>query len=240
MRALEDVHWWYLSLRSLVLGHVRPGERVLDVGCGTGGMLARLGACEAYGVDLSRTALSHARGRGIRRLCRASAGSLPFGPDTFDTVISLDVIYHRAVADDARAVAECARVLRPGGTLLLHVPAFERFAGSHDRAVHGARRYTPDGVGRLVRSAGLEIGSLSCRNAFVLPFAAARRMGRKIGGASGGSDLFRLPAPVNALLASAGRAENALLRVAPIPFGLSVWCRATKPRREAAGASGSG
>jgi SAM-dependent methyltransferase len=235
MRSLEDAHWWYRSLRSLVLRNLVPGQKILDAGCGTGGMLARLGGFDPVGIDVSERAIAHSKGRGLGRLCRASACALPFRDGSFDAVLSLDVLYHRQVPDDAAAVAECARVLRPGGTFLLHLPAYEWLSGGHDRATHGVRRYTRGRVRSLVQGAGLDVSVLTCRNAVALPFAIVRR---RLGAGSGsrdahraGSDLSRLPGPLNAALAFGGRLENAFLAVAPIPAGLSIWCRAVKPPR---------
>jgi SAM-dependent methyltransferase len=232
MRALEDSHWWYRSLRSLVLGRIGEAGRILDAGCGTGGMMDALRGRDAVGIDFSESALSHARGRGLSRIARASAVALPFPEGSFDAVLSLDVIYHRAVPDDGAAVAECARVARPGGIVLIHVPAFACLSGAHDREVHGARRYTTGGIRRLVAAAGLEVRELTYRNLIALPFAAVRRLpgnllrGRREGG---GSDLRALPGWINSALTLAGRAETAFLDLSPLPAGLSVWCVARKP-----------
>lgn len=233
MRVLEDEYWWYRSLRSLALRRIGKAEKILDAGCGTGGMLDRLRGRHAVGIDFSPIAISHARTRGRLRLCVGSICDLPFRASSFDTVLALDVIYHKAVPDDALAIAECARVLRPGGDLILHAPAYDWLVGSHDRETHGVRRYTVPRMGALVRSAGLRVRELSYRNLVALPFAIAdRRFGLRpvaLGGESGGSDLRELPGPVNALLAAASLAENACLGFPGIPAGLSVWCVARKP-----------
>ncbi len=103
-------HWArYLFARDRARG------RVLDVACGTGYGTALLGAT---GVDLSVAALRYARRR-TDRLVAADALRLPFGR-AFDTVVSFETLEH--VPDAARFVAECARVLRPGGTFLVSTP----------------------------------------------------------------------------------------------------------------------
>jgi SAM-dependent methyltransferase len=235
MRSLEDTHWWYRTLRSLVLHNLVPGQKILDAGCGTGGMLARLDGFDPVGIDVSDRAIAHTKARGQGRVCRASICALPFREGSFDAVLSLDVIYHRQVVDDAAAVAECARVLRPGGTLLLHVPAYEWLSGAHDRATHGIRRYTRERVRSLVEGAGLDVSVLTCRNAVALPFAILRRrlgLGVGYGDARGtASDLAPLPGAIDSALALGGRIENACLSLASIPAGLSVWCKAIKPQR---------
>lgn len=232
LREQEDRHWWYRSLRELVLDRVAGARDVLDVGCGTGGMLARLGP-EAAGVDRSPRALAHARGRGLTRLARACACTLPFADGSFDAVLALDVLYHRDVADERRAVTELARVARRGGSVVIHAPALPRLARAHDRAVHGTRRFTRAGIGALARGAGLEVTELAYRNALALPAAAAACILDRLRGRgrepAPRSDLRPLPAWLDALLLRLSQAENALLRIAPPPVGLSVWCVCRKP-----------
>jgi SAM-dependent methyltransferase len=235
MRALEDRHWWYRSLHDVVGSRLGGAATVLDVGCGTGGMLARLSRVRSLGVDLSPAALSHARRRGLRAVARASAGALPFPDGSFDAVLALDLLYHRDVDDEGAALAECRRVVRPGGRIMIHAAAYRWLYGSHDRAVHGVRRYTVAGLRGLVLAAGLEVVELSYRNALALPWAVVSRGLGKVRDWQGRretapiSDLRPLPAWLNAALEIGARAENAWLRFAPLPVGLSVWCVARRP-----------
>lgn len=93
------------------------GKRVLEVGCGTGLILERVRgfASHAAGIDLSAGMLSHARARGLP-VVQASATALPFADASFDVVCSFKVLAH--VADIRTALAEMARVTRPGGYVL--------------------------------------------------------------------------------------------------------------------------
>src|SRR5207248_8255591 len=145
MRAVEDTHWWYLGMRAIASDLLAslplpPAPLILDAGCGTGGNAALL---ERHGwlvgVDLSDLALDLAAGRGHRPLARASVTALPFPDQTFDLVTSFEVLYHRAVGDDVAALGELRRVLRPGGHLLLRLPALDWLRGAHDAAVHTER-----------------------------------------------------------------------------------------------------
>lgn len=235
MRAVEDEHWWYRALRSLVARELaraargRGPQRLLDVGCGTGRGLARwsevLGR-PSYGIDLSPDALAHCRARGERLLAQASAGALPFGAAAFDLVVSLDVLCLDGV-DEARALAEIHRVLRPGGRLVLNLPAFEALRGEHDRAVRIRHRSTTAEVAALLRSAGFGEVRASYWNTALFPAVWLTRRLRH-GDAEPTSDLALLPRPVNALLAALVQAEGRLLaRVAP-PFGTSVLSVAVK------------
>jgi SAM-dependent methyltransferase len=238
--AVELGHWRFRAIRRLLLGFLRRERarrggaplRVLDAGCGTGGTtlaLAELGS--AVGVDLHPRALALARRRGPLRLARASVAALPFAGASFDAVVSVDVLYHRAVADDAAALAELARVCRPGGALLLWLPCHEWLRSSHDTAVHTARRYALSGVRALAREAGLEVEHLSGAHAPLLPLALARRWleggGERarrlgVGGASA-------PGPVGALLEGVLSLEGALIRRVSLPVGLSAFAVLRRP-----------
>lgn len=235
MREVEDEHWWYRALRSLVARELaraargRGPQRLLDVGCGTGRGLARwrevLGR-PSYGIDLSPDALAHCRARGERLLAQASAESLPFAAGAFDLVVSLDVLCLDGV-DEARALGEIHRVLRKGGRLVLNLPAFEALRGEHDRAVRIRHRSTTREVAALLRSAGF--GEVRARywNTALFPAVWLTRRLRH-GGSEPTSDLALLPRPVNALLAAVVQAEGRLLARLTPPFGTSVLSVAVK------------
>jgi SAM-dependent methyltransferase len=229
MRSVEDRHWWYRSLRSLITPWLADAPALLDAGCGTGGTLLGLG--RGTGVDISTLALSLCRERGLGRVAAADVQHLPFAEGAFDAVLVLDVLYHRRVTDDRRVLAECARVVKPGGVVLIHVPAFRFLAGEHDRAVHGVRRYTASQLRDLVRRAGLGISLLTYRHLALLPAALLLRRGE------GGrpremeprSDLGRPNPLVNTLLLALCELENRLVRWCPLPAGLSLFCAARRP-----------
>jgi len=137
------------------------------------------------------------------------------------------VLYHREVADDAAAVRELARVLRPGGQLLLRVPALRLLRRRHDQVVHGRRRYTRAEVAALLRQAGLEIARLSYCNTLLLPLVAARAALDRFGG--GDSELGRLPASVERWFAAGLRGEARLIARVDLPLGASVIALGRKP-----------
>src|SRR5579885_75306 len=127
---LEGRHWWYRGMGEVALGLLagvklpRPAL-VLDAGCGPGGTSARFKPLgRVVGLDLATEALTLARRHSLDGLVRSSVTALPFADGTFDLVLSFDVIYHLWVGDDRLAVKELARVLKPGGYLLIRVPAF--------------------------------------------------------------------------------------------------------------------
>jgi SAM-dependent methyltransferase len=237
MRAVEDLHWWYQGLWRLTLDwltrRLAPGggPRILDAGCGTGGLLARLRQRypAAAGVELSPEALAHCRTRGLACLARGSVTDLPFGTERFDAVISNDVLYHRQV-EVKPALRELHRVLRPGGLLLMNLAALESQRGAHDEAVHTARRFERDQVRQLLEDAGFTIERLSYRNFLLFPVAwAVRRFVNPSGSHPAGKSDVRLPSgPVNALLTAVLQFENRLLERLDLPFGLSLYCAARR------------
>jgi len=233
--ALEGEHWWFRAKRSLVLALLRRhgwrDGRGLDVGCGTGGMLEALAGRGTWvGADAEPLALAFSRKRGLPRLAGGSALALPFRGGVFDACLCLDVLYHRGVTSEAAALAECHRVLRPGGLLVITDSAFAWLRSAHDAAVHGQRRYTRRELADLVRVAGFTPLLVSYTYCLVFPAVAVFRLARRWRGAasSGGSDVFPLPSALTGLLLGVQTAERALLRLTSLPFGSSVLCVARK------------
>src|SRR5579883_787921 len=132
---LEDTHWWFLGRRRLVLAELARhagtnAGRILDIGCGTGGMLPQYAAFgNACGLDPSEEAQDACRRRGVP-FVRGSGAQLPFADASIDVITALDVIEH--VRDDAGLLRELRRVLRPGGVLVLTVPAYQFLWSQHD------------------------------------------------------------------------------------------------------------
>jgi SAM-dependent methyltransferase len=237
MYEAEERQWWYAGMRALSLALLadplarmaRDGRavRILDAGCGTGNNLLHLARYgRAVGVDLSEEALVFCRTRGVAAV-RAGLLALPFPDGRFDCVTSFDVIYHRWVEDDAAAVREMARVLRPGGLLLVRVPALRMLWGAHDEAVHSRHRYRRSEVRRLLEAAGLEVVRATYANTVLLPLVAARRGLDRLTGREG-SDVGFLPAPLEWAFRSVLRAEAAWVRRLSLPLGTSVFALARK------------
>jgi SAM-dependent methyltransferase len=229
MSSFEDRHWWFVGKRLLVaalLGNRldRPGQRILDVGCGTGGVLASLASrAETVGVDRSVQALRHSRGRGVASVACADMDRLPFGPGRFDLVLMLDVLEH---FDDDVAVLNGVRpLLRPGGALLVSVPAFQALFSEHDEVLQHKRRYSMPMLRRALDAGGFAIRRLTYTNVLTLPPAAlVRGLLPRLGIRRGGGTDFREHAPwVNRLLVGIYQLEAAALRVLPgLPPGLSI------------------
>jgi len=171
--AVEDDHWWYRNMRELMAQSLRPflgrDQTILDAGCGPGGngeWLSQHG--RVVGVDLAPQALEFVRSRN-RSLApvRASIARLPFPDDSFDVVVEVTVVAH--VEDDQAAVRELARVLRPGGALLLIDPAFPVLLRAHDKTVHTLHRYRRSSLAALAEAAGLQVVRSTYACSFLTP-----------------------------------------------------------------------
>ena len=171
MYRLEDRLWWYRGMRHItgtLLDRHYPrgaGLRLLDAGCGTGATASQLAAYGCVtGIDVELFALRLARQRGDPRLAASSVVALPFASGSFDLVTCFDVLVMLDEAAEARALSELARVLAPGGRLLVRVAANDWLRGAHDRAWQVVRRYSPGRLSAGLTRAGLRVERLSHAN----------------------------------------------------------------------------
>jgi SAM-dependent methyltransferase len=236
MRQVEDTYWWYQVLHREVVKDVvsrfsatQPCQ-LLDAGCGTGGMLHTLHkTCPEWqitGLELSSVAVEYCQQRGLPEIIRGSVDEMPFPNASFDVVVSLDVLYHRQALPN-RALPEIARVLKPGGVLILNLPAFDILRGRHDTAVQGTRRYTVKRILELLDSIGLKPETVFCWNAWLFfPLLGWRLLTRSLNPLNESetkSDLSILPPQINALLTAIGRLDFMVCRLLRLPFGTSVY-----------------
>ncbi len=234
---VEDRHWWYVGMRQITLALLdetyrgRADLEILDAGSGTGaamGYLARFG--RVTGIDLSPLALGFCRERALTRLGQASVMALPFADASFDLVTSFDVLYHRAVGDYRDALREFRRVLRPGGRLLLRLPAYDRLRGRHDAVIHTGRRFTTGELGSSLYETSYRLERLTYANTLLFPLALAKRLAEPLLPAAGPhqSDVAPNPEWLDKTLAAVLGAEARLLRRGNFPFGLTVVALARK------------
>ena len=236
MAEVEGHHWWYGGMRAIaasMLNQVYAGRRdlhILDAGCGSGGnlrFLRRYGS--VIGIDLAAEALALGQQSGM---ARASVLAIPFADASFDLVTSFDVLYHRAVPDERAALRETWRVLRPGGRLLLRLPAYQFLLRRHDREVHTRRRYTAGHVRVLLQSSGFVIERCSYINTVLFPLAVAQQLAERAlpTFAPHGSNLLPPTTALNEALRWPLAAEAAwIARGRSFPFGLSIVCLTRKP-----------
>jgi ubiquinone/menaquinone biosynthesis C-methylase UbiE len=236
MAAVEDRHWWYGGMRAISTAMLdtayagRTDLRVLDAGCGTGGnaiFLRRYGA--VVGMDLAPDAIEFGRERIGGGLVRGSVLELPFADASFDLVTSFDVLYHRGVPDEVTALREVARVVRPGGRLLIRLPAYEFLRSKHDRAVHTRRRYTAGQVNTLLAAGGFVTERCSYINTLLFPLPLAQRLLERAMPAleHQDSDLALPPPLINEVMRWPLATEAVwLAHGGRFPVGLSVLCLA--------------
>ena len=228
--AHEETHWWFAARRSIVL-HILRRElrgsgplRLLDIGCGAGGMLAHLREFGAvWGVDPSPEAVTYAAAKGAAEVRHGTLpDGLPFGAaDRFDVITLLDVLEH--VDDDLGSLRTIGGLLAPGGLLLLTVPAFPFLWSGHDVVNEHKRRYTRSTLRERLLAAGLEITMLSyCNSTLFLPIAGVRALKRWSEPSEPRPDLGVVPRPLNALLRTVFAAERHVIGTAPLPFGVSL------------------
>jgi SAM-dependent methyltransferase len=228
---LEGELWWFVGMRRIsstildkYLPLTRADRRILDAGCGTGGMLETLRRYgRVIGADASETALRLASTRAAVALIQADVGRLPFGSESFDLVTSLDVIYHSRVSSDDEALREMARVLRPDGLILVRVPARTLFRGRHDVAVHTRRRYRRREIEEKLQRAGFAAEYVSYLNCLLLPFATLRRgFDRWLLPGHQGSEVEPVASWLNRALLWVLLLEAKWIGAVSLPFGLSV------------------
>jgi SAM-dependent methyltransferase len=234
----EGRHFWYHGFRRFVMPVLREAAagrrdlRMIDCGCGTG---ANLELLRPYGrvVGLDRTTPPRPAAAGAR--LRADVMQLPFAADTFDLATSFDVL--QCLPTDEPPLAEMARIVKPGGVLVLTMAALELLRGDHSESWQEYRRYTPRRAARLVRGAGLQVERAVYLFGSLVPLLLVRRgvqrMLRPWRGPRPAADIAVPSAPVNAILTCLVVAEAALAPRVRLPVGSSVLIVARKPRKEA-------
>lgn len=225
----EDRHWWYRGRRVVlerVIDDLRlPARaRILDAGCGSGRNMVELARHGTVtGIELSETSVALARERGMGEAIAGSVLEMPFEAGSFDLAASLDVIEH--LEDDIGALRELRRVVTPGGSLLVTVPAYQWLWSGHDEVNHHFRRYTRRSLQRAGERAGWQQVRTTYFNSLLLPAAVMLRVldrfSRKTTESS--LDLWVPPEPLNWLLERPLQLEAALIgRGGRIPAGLSL------------------
>lgn len=240
MYRLEDSYWWFVARHRLVEALLRtrygaPGTQketlnILDIGCGTGAMSARVARWgRVVSADFSPLALQFSRRRGLAHLVGADAMRLPLASNSFDILVCMDVLEH--LPDDCKALSEFYRVLKPGGRLFATVPAYPHLWSEHDVALMHHRRYQRRELRDRVTQAGMKLEKLSHTMTLLYPLVA---MQRRMNASRPPHDppqaaMPFVPSPVNGALINLLGAENALARRVNFPFGVTIVCVARKP-----------
>lgn len=234
---LEGRVWWFAAAHANLLmlverwaGSGAGTHAILDAGCGTGGLLARISAAHperrAIGLDADPLACARATAKSARPVCAGSVNALPFADAAFTAIVSADVLCHRGVEERA-ALAQFHRVLSDDGLLILNLPAYPWMLSRHDVAVSNVRRYTRRAVARLLREAGFRLLYASYWNFVLFPIMVVTR--KLLPGGEADSDVRLYPAPVEAFCRAVTGLERGLLRLGlRFPFGGSLIAVAAK------------
>ena len=235
--SLEDTHWWFVVRRRIVLDAAaptvsRPWRRILEVGCGTGGTMRALRVCfpdaAVKGIEPAEAAARLAAGKG----CDVESGTfedLPVEASSVDLVLALDVLEH--LADDGPGLAEAFRVLRPGGRLIVTVPALPSQWSVHDELNAHFRRYTRKGLVAVARRAGFRVDRATYFNSLLLPLAGLERTAVRVLRLPRSPAVALPPRPINAVLRAVFGLERPILARTDLPIGLSLLLVASRPAR---------
>lgn len=228
MAQLDDKHWWYRARREVLAALIRrraappKGAAILEIGCGTGhnlAMLAQFGRVDALEVDAGARAIAERRlGRPVLSAPLPELRGVPEAH--YDMVGAFDVIEH--IADDTAAVSSIARRLKPGGKLVVAVPAHPWMWSAHDTVNHHQRRYSKHGLRRLIDRSPLKLEAIGYFNSLLFPLAVAQRLASRVTGKDD-SDLTLPPGPLNYALERGFAAERWLIGRLPLPPGLSLF-----------------
>lgn len=227
MAAHDSTHWWYRARREILTdylaryGGLALGSRILEIGCGTGhnlAMLAQHGSVEAIEIDAAAGAIASKRlGRPVTNAPLPELPGIERG--AYDLIAVLDVVEH--IEDDVAALKAMAQCLKPGGKILITVPAHQWMWSAHDVVNHHYRRYSKATLAAVIDRAGLSHHGLRWFNSLLFPAAVAARIAGRVTGKNDSDD--SPPAtPLNTAFEKIFSLERHLLGRLPLPPGLSI------------------
>jgi SAM-dependent methyltransferase len=237
----EKEHWWFRARREMIIfllkKYANKDAAILDVGCSGGILLRELqlaGFTNITGIDISRQAIYQCKKEGIANVLKMDAQFTDFEVGKFDFVIASDILEH--IEKDRRALQEWQRILKPGGILLLFVPAFQQLWGKHDELNEHKRRYDKNNLSALMAREGYRLIKQGYWNMISLPVAFFLKMAeylkRKLKIVSSqNSRLVAVNFYLNKLIFSWMKVENYLAEMVGLPWGLSIFIIAKKEKR---------
>ena len=229
---VEKRHWWFVARQRILTDILQRldfsrSAQILDVGCGAGAILESFSKnFDAYGTDTSPLSIELCHQRGLRNVFQCMLDDFPRPEMRFDLISLLDVIEH--IEDDQRVLRQARDYLKPGGFILITVPAYRWLWSRHDDLNHHQRRYVKSELAERLTSTGFAIQMLSYYNTVLFPIALASRVTQNIL-KSQTDPTLEIPHPLlNSLFTAIFAAERYWLRRATFPFGLSLVALARK------------
>lgn len=234
MYDLEDQHWWHKAKRALIIESLQKlsyskKSKLLDIGCGTGrNIQAFNNLMEAHGIDMSFAAIKFCKQRGLTTVTKSSAAKTSFKEHSFSVITALDIIEH---TDDQAVLKECWRLLKPGGTLIVTVPAYQWAWSKWDEVLHHQRRYTSQSLKAVLTQQGFKLKKLSYVYSFLLlPVLIIRKIKSLNSKDKYSSDFALSNQLIDTILGKVAAVERWLLWRVSIPFGTTVFAIALKPK----------
>lgn len=232
---VERDHWWFEGRRRLLrrlLAPRAPFARALDVGCGTGANAGELARCAEHtiGIDAAAGAIGAAGRRQPHHevLICGDAFCLPLADQSVDLVAALDLLEH--LDDDQAAVGELFRVLQPGGSVIVFVPALPLLWGLQDQVSHHHRRYRRAQLAALIADAGFVVERLTYFNTLLFAPILALRLAMRAWRPRSLENENQIGGPrLNRALGALFRLEGPLLSRLDLPIGVSLACLARRP-----------
>ena len=238
---LENDNWWFKGRRDIIFKLLKRYNKnaessILDIGCSGGALVSFLkiaGFKDVRGIDISPIAIKQCHSKGLQNVFVMDAQKILFPDESFDVVIASDILEH--IKDDRLALKEWRRILKPGGHLIVFVPAFNFLWSAHDRASHHYCRYSKKALTLALQNSDLEIlGNYYWNFSLFFPASVIRIAQRFFSfnkkEVHPHDQIYEAPAFINNMLTRLLKLENWLLRYVKFPFGVSVFAVARKPQ----------
>lgn len=232
----ESYYWWHVGKRGLVKELLirytdleKEKQKILDVGCGTGMMMKELSVnSEVWGLDSDPLALNFCQKRGFKNLTKGDLSQkLPYSEKSVDAVLCLDVLEH--LKNDRMPLKEFYRILKPGGVLVITVPAYPQLMSRWDKVSGHRRRYLRQDLESLLCQAGFRVEKISYFNFFaLLPAVLVRFFKSNLNAKDYPSDFIKLPGWLNQVLIFLTKIEKSVITQTNLPVGLSIICLGRK------------
>jgi SAM-dependent methyltransferase len=182
MYRLENSHWWFVAkqryVETILNIHLKDkGGNILDVGCGTGGMIKVLQSYgRVFGLDHHQAACEFSHKRNTFPLVKGDANRLPFKKGTFRLITLFDVLYHQHILEDEKVLCQIHELLAPNGLMLITDSAFDFLKSTHDIAVMARHRYTLRELKLKIESAHFTIQKTTYLYFIIFPLVVLSRM----------------------------------------------------------------
>ena len=235
MSSVEGNSWWHEGRRKIVCHMIKnllinkKDPKILDVGCGSGGTsiyFREFGT--VIGTDFSISALRFAYQKGLQNVFRSTLNDLPLQNEIFDTITALDVIEH--IQNDSNVLLKLKSLLKPGGFIVITVPAFQFLWSGHDIALSHFRRYNISTLSKTLNKSGFKITRISYFFAFIFPLFVIYRILTKFKTSKKDPKTTNIifPEIINNLFKKIMSLESILLKRINFPFGISIICIAKR------------